>query len=139
MGNLFLVLPPAYLSFSLYLSCISGGLLLSLLATSSLLLDRYLRQINEGFSIGFTSVLIIVSASLVYSSLWFDIKNSCGIATLYWLHQLLWRWIRYKYLSLNYKGLLIINEIKAAWILVGFQLIFVFYNPNDGIFVCCSI
>uniref|UniRef100_A0A452Z1Y6 Preprotein translocase subunit SecY n=1 Tax=Aegilops tauschii subsp. strangulata TaxID=200361 RepID=A0A452Z1Y6_AEGTS len=36
-----------------------GGLLLSLLATSSLLLDRYLRQINEGFSIGFTSVLII--------------------------------------------------------------------------------
>ncbi|GJN14289.1 hypothetical protein PR202_gb01092 [Eleusine coracana subsp. coracana] len=35
------------------------GLLLSLLATSSLLLDRYLRQINEGFSIGFTSVLII--------------------------------------------------------------------------------
>uniref|UniRef100_A0ACD5U2Z0 Uncharacterized protein n=2 Tax=Avena sativa TaxID=4498 RepID=A0ACD5U2Z0_AVESA len=39
-----------------------GGLLLSLLATSSLLLDRYLRQINEGFSIGFTSVLIIVGS-----------------------------------------------------------------------------
>ncbi|TVU19282.1 hypothetical protein EJB05_35421, partial [Eragrostis curvula] len=43
-----------------------GGLLLSLLATSSLLLDRYLSQINEGFSIGFTSVLIIVSASQVH-------------------------------------------------------------------------
>ncbi|XP_014755285.1 preprotein translocase subunit SCY2, chloroplastic isoform X1 [Brachypodium distachyon] len=39
-----------------------GGLLLSLLATSSLLLDRYLRQVNEGFSIGFTSVLIIVGS-----------------------------------------------------------------------------
>lgn len=39
-----------------------GGLLLSLLATSSLLLDRYLRHINEGFSIGFTSVLIIVGS-----------------------------------------------------------------------------
>ncbi|KAL6610014.1 hypothetical protein ACP70R_039983 [Stipagrostis hirtigluma subsp. patula] len=39
-----------------------GGILLSLLATSSLLLDRYLRQINEGFSIGFTSVLIIVGS-----------------------------------------------------------------------------
>uniref|UniRef100_A0A0D9WG81 Preprotein translocase subunit SCY2, chloroplastic n=1 Tax=Leersia perrieri TaxID=77586 RepID=A0A0D9WG81_9ORYZ len=38
------------------------GILLSLLATSSLLLDRYLRQINEGFSIGFTSVLIIVGS-----------------------------------------------------------------------------
>jgi preprotein translocase subunit SecY len=48
-----------------------GGILLSLLATSSLLLDRYLRQINEGFSIGFTSVLIIVSASQLYSSLSF--------------------------------------------------------------------
>ncbi|OEL34462.1 Preprotein translocase subunit SCY2, chloroplastic [Dichanthelium oligosanthes] len=45
-----------------------GGLLLSLLATSSLLLDRYLRQINEGFSIGFTSVLIIVSTSQAHSS-----------------------------------------------------------------------
>ncbi|KAL6842199.1 hypothetical protein ACP4OV_027962 [Aristida adscensionis] len=39
-----------------------GGILLSLLATSSLLLDQYLRQINEGFSIGFTSVLIIVGS-----------------------------------------------------------------------------
>lgn len=59
----------------LYLSLV-GGLLLSLLATSSLLLDRYLRQINEGFSIGFTSVLIIVSSSQANSSLWFDITKN---------------------------------------------------------------
>ncbi|KAK0595481.1 hypothetical protein LWI29_007104 [Acer saccharum] len=39
-----------------------GGLLLSLLATTSTILDRYLRSINEGFSIGFTSVLIIVGS-----------------------------------------------------------------------------
>ncbi|CAM8923162.1 unnamed protein product [Rhodiola kirilowii] len=39
-----------------------GGLLLSILATSSTILDRYLRQINDGFSIGFTSVLIIVGS-----------------------------------------------------------------------------
>ncbi|XP_058077723.1 preprotein translocase subunit SCY2, chloroplastic isoform X2 [Magnolia sinica] len=39
-----------------------GGLLLSILATSSTLLDHYLRRINEGFAIGFTSVLIIVGS-----------------------------------------------------------------------------
>ncbi|CAN0892873.1 Preprotein translocase subunit SCY2, chloroplastic [Linum grandiflorum] len=39
-----------------------GGLLLSILATSSSILDRYLRSINEGFAIGFTSVLIIVGS-----------------------------------------------------------------------------
>ncbi|XP_072959922.1 preprotein translocase subunit SCY2, chloroplastic isoform X1 [Typha angustifolia] len=39
-----------------------GGLLLSLLATSSTLLDHYLRRINEGFAVGFTSVLIIVGS-----------------------------------------------------------------------------
>ncbi|GFY98782.1 SecY protein transport family protein [Actinidia rufa] len=36
-----------------------GGLLLSFLATTSSILDHYLRHINEGFAIGFTSVLII--------------------------------------------------------------------------------
>lgn len=39
----------------------TGGLLLSLLATTSTILDHYLRRINAGFAIGFTSVLIIVS------------------------------------------------------------------------------
>ncbi|XP_050236218.1 preprotein translocase subunit SCY2, chloroplastic isoform X2 [Mercurialis annua] len=39
-----------------------GGLLLSILATTSTILDHNLRQINEGFSIGFTSVLIIVGS-----------------------------------------------------------------------------
>lgn len=39
-----------------------GGLLLSILATASTLLDHYLRRINEGFAIGFTSVLIIVGS-----------------------------------------------------------------------------
>ncbi|MQL68982.1 hypothetical protein Taro_001251 [Colocasia esculenta] len=39
-----------------------GGLLLSILATSSIILDHYLRRINQGFSIGFTSVLIIVGS-----------------------------------------------------------------------------
>lgn len=39
-----------------------GGVLLSLLATTSILLDHYLRSINEGFPIGFTSVLIIVGS-----------------------------------------------------------------------------
>ncbi|KAK6120088.1 hypothetical protein DH2020_046218 [Rehmannia glutinosa] len=39
-----------------------GGILLSVLATTSTILDHYLRQINEGFSIGFTSVLIIVGS-----------------------------------------------------------------------------
>ncbi|CAN6452877.1 unnamed protein product [Victoria cruziana] len=39
-----------------------GGLLLSILATSSTMLDHYLRRINEGFAIGFTSVLIIVGS-----------------------------------------------------------------------------
>ncbi|CAI9774351.1 unnamed protein product [Fraxinus pennsylvanica] len=39
-----------------------GGLLLSVLATISTILDHYLRSINEGFSIGFTSILIIVGS-----------------------------------------------------------------------------
>ncbi|XP_073139385.1 preprotein translocase subunit SCY2, chloroplastic [Henckelia pumila] len=39
-----------------------GGLLLSVLATSSSILDHYLRRVNEGFSIGFTSILIIVGS-----------------------------------------------------------------------------
>lgn len=39
-----------------------GGLLLSMLATSSSILDHYLRSINENFAIGFTSVLIIVGS-----------------------------------------------------------------------------
>ncbi|KAJ4886252.1 hypothetical protein Rs2_26000 [Raphanus sativus] len=39
-----------------------GGLLLSFLATSSSVLDHYLRSINQGFSIGFTLVLIIVGS-----------------------------------------------------------------------------
>ncbi|XP_068663356.1 preprotein translocase subunit SCY2, chloroplastic [Aristolochia californica] len=39
-----------------------GGLLLSILATSSTILDHYLRRANEGLSIGFTSILIIVGS-----------------------------------------------------------------------------
>ncbi|KAL3626096.1 Preprotein translocase subunit scy2, chloroplastic [Castilleja foliolosa] len=39
-----------------------GGILLSVLATTSTILDHNLRRINEGFSIGFTSVLIIVGS-----------------------------------------------------------------------------
>ncbi|EOX94788.1 hypothetical protein QUC31_004685 [Theobroma cacao] len=39
-----------------------GGLLLSILATTSTILDHYLRRINEGFAIGFTSILIIVGS-----------------------------------------------------------------------------
>ncbi|KAL7126597.1 hypothetical protein ABFS83_14G198900 [Erythranthe nasuta] len=39
-----------------------GGLLLSFLATSSSILDHHLRSINQGFSIGFTSILIIVGS-----------------------------------------------------------------------------
>lgn len=39
-----------------------GGLLLSFLATTSSILDHNLRHINEGFSIGFTSILIIVGS-----------------------------------------------------------------------------
>ncbi|XP_039127381.1 preprotein translocase subunit SCY2, chloroplastic [Dioscorea cayenensis subsp. rotundata] len=39
-----------------------GGLLLCILATSSTWLDHYLRSINEGFALGFTSVLIIVGS-----------------------------------------------------------------------------
>ncbi|XP_062145471.1 preprotein translocase subunit SCY2, chloroplastic [Alnus glutinosa] len=39
-----------------------GGLLLSALATTSTILDHYLRRINAGFAIGFTSVLIIVGS-----------------------------------------------------------------------------
>ncbi|KAF2611648.1 hypothetical protein F2Q70_00008216 [Brassica cretica] len=42
-----------------------GGLLLSFLATSSSVLDHYLRSINQGFSIGFTSVLIIASVGSI--------------------------------------------------------------------------
>lgn len=50
-------------SFS-YNENIAGGLLLSTLATTSSILDHYLRSINLGFSISFTSVLIIVSTLL---------------------------------------------------------------------------
>nr|GMD29311.1 preprotein translocase subunit SCY2, chloroplastic isoform X1 [Ipomoea batatas] len=39
-----------------------GGVLLSILATTSTILDHYLRQLNNGFSVGFTSVLIIVGS-----------------------------------------------------------------------------
>ncbi|CAH9077430.1 unnamed protein product [Cuscuta epithymum] len=39
-----------------------GGVMLSILATTSTILDHYLRKINSGFSIGFTSVLIIVGS-----------------------------------------------------------------------------
>eukprot|EP00252_Welwitschia_mirabilis_P002750 TRINITY_DN1271_c0_g1_i1.p1 TRINITY_DN1271_c0_g1~~TRINITY_DN1271_c0_g1_i1.p1 ORF type:complete len:568 (+),score=81.90 TRINITY_DN1271_c0_g1_i1:263-1966(+) len=39
-----------------------GGLLLSLLATISTLMDHHFRHLNEGFSIGFTSILIIVGS-----------------------------------------------------------------------------
>ncbi|XP_016565642.2 preprotein translocase subunit SCY2, chloroplastic isoform X1 [Capsicum annuum] len=39
-----------------------GGLLLSVLATTSTILDHYLRRINEGYAIGLTSVLIIVGS-----------------------------------------------------------------------------
>lgn len=39
-----------------------GGVLLSFLATTSTILDHYLWRINEGFSIGFTSILIIVGS-----------------------------------------------------------------------------
>ncbi|BBH10305.1 SecY protein transport family protein, partial [Prunus dulcis] len=38
------------------------GLLLSILATTSSILDHYLRNINAGFAIGLTSVLIIVGS-----------------------------------------------------------------------------
>lgn len=53
------------------LSCVgnsAGGVLLSILATTSSILDHYLRNINAGFSIGLTSVLIIVSTILSMSS-----------------------------------------------------------------------
>ena len=61
--------------------CDAGGLLLCILATSSSMLDHYLRRINENFAIGFTSVLIIVSMMLImfglfsmtvpcYSTIW---------------------------------------------------------------------
>ncbi|XP_010038099.2 preprotein translocase subunit SCY2, chloroplastic [Eucalyptus grandis] len=39
-----------------------GGLLLCILATTSSILDHYLRRMNEGFTIGLTSVLIIVGS-----------------------------------------------------------------------------
>lgn len=47
----------------------AGGLMLSILATTSTIADHYLRHINEGFSIGFTSVLIIVSSLLLLAFL----------------------------------------------------------------------
>lgn len=53
-------------SFPLVGSDLVGGLLLSILATTSTMLDHYLRHINEGFSIGFTSVLIIVSITTIH-------------------------------------------------------------------------
>ena len=43
--------------------------MLSLLATTSTILDHYLRRINAGFAIGFTSVLIIVSIVLTLLTL----------------------------------------------------------------------
>lgn len=49
------------LFFFILLYCCAGGLLLSVLATTSMILDHYLRCINEGYAIGLTSVLIIVS------------------------------------------------------------------------------
>uniref|UniRef100_A0A803LS64 Preprotein translocase subunit SCY2, chloroplastic n=2 Tax=Chenopodium quinoa TaxID=63459 RepID=A0A803LS64_CHEQI len=39
-----------------------GGMLLSILATGSSILDHHLRRINESYAIGFTSVLIIVGS-----------------------------------------------------------------------------
>lgn len=48
----------------------TGGLLLSALATTSTILDHYLRRINAGFAIGFTSVLIIVSTSNFRPNRW---------------------------------------------------------------------
>ncbi|PKA65018.1 Preprotein translocase subunit SCY2, chloroplastic [Apostasia shenzhenica] len=39
-----------------------GGVVLSILATSSTILDHSLRSVNENFSVGFTSVLIIVGS-----------------------------------------------------------------------------
>lgn len=47
--------------FIFLLHCCAGGLLLSVLATTSTILDHNLRRINEGYAIGLTSVLIIVS------------------------------------------------------------------------------
>lgn len=56
-----LVLSLSFISLRLSYKNSAGGLLLCFLATSSSILDHYLRRINEGFAIGFTSVLIIVS------------------------------------------------------------------------------
>lgn len=39
---------------------------MSFLATTSSLLDHYLRSVNAGFAIGFTSVLIIVSTKIYH-------------------------------------------------------------------------
>lgn len=50
-----------YSNISLPCEIAAGGLLLSVLATTSSILDHYLRRTNAGFAIGFTSVLIIVS------------------------------------------------------------------------------
>ncbi|CAK7346608.1 unnamed protein product [Dovyalis caffra] len=45
-----------------------GGLLLSVLATTSTILDHYLRRINEGFAIGFTSVGSIIELRRSYQA-----------------------------------------------------------------------
>ncbi|KAJ8421815.1 hypothetical protein Cgig2_022689 [Carnegiea gigantea] len=66
--------------------CDAGGLLLCILATSSSMLDHYLRRINENFAIGFTSVLIIVSMMLIMFGL-FSLTVPC-YSTI-WKEQLL--------------------------------------------------
>lgn len=53
-----------HIILSLFNENVAGGLLLATLATTSSILDHYLRSINLGFSISFTSVLIIVSILL---------------------------------------------------------------------------
>ena len=58
----------------------AGGLLLSFLATMSTILDHYLRRINQGFSIGFTSVLIIVSPILTLG-----LVNMSAFESVYWM------------------------------------------------------
>lgn len=45
---------------------------MSFLATASTVLDHYLRSINQGFSIGFTSVLIIVSVLSMFNIIQFN-------------------------------------------------------------------
>ncbi|PHT69670.1 Preprotein translocase subunit SCY2, chloroplastic [Capsicum annuum] len=46
-----------------------GGLLFSVLATTSTVLDCYLRRINEGYTIGLTSVLIIATNKKIVSAI----------------------------------------------------------------------